>query len=149
MAKKIPPPLSSVLPRPTAKGPAVIHGQVQDQDKAYVKSTYAREMAAVPKVVVKDGKLVGGSPPVSPRYAKQREMNVEQKCFCGCGKSVVPGALFTRGHVRRLHAALGAIERGELDPDEALTPQLVELLGPWVPQRGGGYTPTNSLWDDK
>lgn len=147
MAKKIPPPLS-ILHRPVAKGPTVIHGRVQDEDKTYVKSTYARDVANVPKVVVKNGKLVGGSPPVSPRGARQREINAEQKCFCGCGRTVYPGALFARGHVRKLHAALGCIERGELDPDEALTPQLVELLGPWVP-RGKGHTPTNSLWDDK
>ena len=163
MAKKIPPPLSAlkssdpkapagILHKPKERGMVVVHGQVLDRDKASpgtVRSNYKKQWQNTPKVEVEGGKLVGGKPPIAPRQARFKANNtLQQKCYCGCGREVAAAALFSRGHVRKLYAALGAIERGELLPNEALTPELVEILGPWVP-RGLGHTPTNSLWDNR
>lgn len=152
MAKQ-PPPLS-LLRKPAPKNPVVaIKGSIRDADKDHVSSAYKRLTNDVPKVKVEGGKLVGSRPPIAPSREKRNalrkiwhgsENKLKNKCYCGCGKDT--SGLFARGHVRKLYAALRAIERGDLTPDEALTPQLVELLGPWVPY-GPGHTPTNSLWD--
>lgn len=152
MAKLAPPPMkkkpevSAVLHKPVS-GDSFTRGRVLDRDKAPVKSQHKRLTADIPKVQVKDGKLVGSKPPIMQSRERHNAKNAQdQKCYCGCGKTV--SALFARGHVRRLYAALDAIERGDMTPDEALTPELVKTLGPWVPY-GPGHTPTNSLWGNK
>ena len=155
MVKLAPPPMkkkaevTAVLHKPVS-GDSFTRGRVLDRHKVAVQSVYKRVTEDVAKVRVKDGKLLGSKPPVAPSHSKRQVTTNEMdgKCYCGCGRSVNPKSLFVRGHVKRLYAAIEAIERGELTPDEALTPSLVSILGPWVPY-GPGHTPTNSLWDNK
>ena len=118
------------------KTPPKIREYVRDDEKAPApKSRFTQYEERKAKLTIRDGKL----PAVMP--TNRQIFKGERGCLCGCGN--ITRSFFVRGHVRKFHAALAEIARGESTPDDLMTEEMVKRLGPWVPE-GKGLVPTKS-----